>query len=70
VFSFPCARYNCREAVVISVKNLAGVVSVNSDGSWVCISEHKHKEEHHPNPVSQGASCLNLSFVFKQMASA
>uniref|UniRef100_A0A7C9DIJ3 NERD domain-containing protein n=1 Tax=Opuntia streptacantha TaxID=393608 RepID=A0A7C9DIJ3_OPUST len=41
------------EAVVISVKNLAGVVSVNSDGSWVCISEHKHKEEHHPNPVAE-----------------
>lgn len=57
------------EAVVISVKNLAGFVSVNSDGSWVCLSEHQHKEEHHPNPVSQGASCLNLSFGFQHTAS-
>lgn len=40
------------EAVVICVKNLAGFVSVNSDGSWLCISEHKHKEEHHPDPVA------------------
>lgn len=42
----------CREAVVVSVKNLAGFVSVNADGSWLCISDHKHKEEHHPDPVS------------------
>uniref|UniRef100_A0A803KSS6 NERD domain-containing protein n=1 Tax=Chenopodium quinoa TaxID=63459 RepID=A0A803KSS6_CHEQI len=42
-----------REAVVICVKNLAGFVSVNADGSWLCISEHKHKEEHHPNPVAE-----------------
>ncbi|KAL2921450.1 Homoserine kinase [Bienertia sinuspersici] len=41
-----------REAVVICVKNMAGFVSVNSDGSWLCISEHKHKEEHHPDPVA------------------
>ncbi|KAJ8451390.1 hypothetical protein Cgig2_017781 [Carnegiea gigantea] len=41
------------EAVVISVKNLAGFVSVNSDGSWVCLSEHQHKEAQHPNPVAE-----------------
>lgn len=42
-----------REAVVICVKNLAGFVSVNPDGSWVCISERKHKEEHHEDPVAE-----------------
>ncbi|KNA14844.1 hypothetical protein SOVF_103660 [Spinacia oleracea] len=41
------------EAVVVSVKNLAGFVSVNADGSWLCISDHKHKEEHHPDPVAE-----------------
>ncbi|KMT16676.1 hypothetical protein BVRB_3g049620 [Beta vulgaris subsp. vulgaris] len=41
------------EAVVICVKNLAGFVSANSDGSWLCISDHKHKEEHHPDPVAE-----------------
>ncbi|KAL9237683.1 hypothetical protein vseg_012203 [Gypsophila vaccaria] len=41
------------EAVVISVKNMAGFVSVNSDGSWVCISDHKHKEELYPDPVAE-----------------
>lgn len=41
------------EAVVICVKNLAGFVSVNPDGSWVCISERKQKEEHHENPVAE-----------------
>lgn len=39
-----------REAVVVSVKNLSGFVSVNPNGSWVC--ESKHKTEHHPDPVS------------------
>ncbi|CAO2832295.1 unnamed protein product [Amaranthus hypochondriacus] len=41
-----------REVVVICVKNISGFVSVNSDGSWLCISDHKHKEEHHPDPVA------------------
>ena len=54
---------HCREAVVICVKNLAGFVSVNPDGSWVCISERKHKEEHHEDPVSAVASCIKLLYV-------
>ncbi|GMH29523.1 hypothetical protein Nepgr_031366 [Nepenthes gracilis] len=41
-----------REAVVISVKNFSGFVAVKSDGSWVCMSDHKHKEEHHLDPVA------------------
>ncbi|GLT72765.1 hypothetical protein SLA2020_446690 [Shorea laevis] len=37
------------EAVVMSVKNLSGFLSVNADGSWVC--EGKHKTERLPDPV-------------------
>ncbi|KAM6586449.1 hypothetical protein CsatA_009054 [Cannabis sativa] len=36
-------------AVVVSVKNLAGFVLINADGSWSC--ETKNKTEHLPNPV-------------------
>lgn len=39
------------EAVVVSVKNLSGFVSVNPNGSWVC--ESKHKTEHHPDPLEE-----------------
>ncbi|XP_074320448.1 uncharacterized protein LOC141657196 [Silene latifolia] len=42
-----------REAVVVSVKNMSGFVSVNSDGSWMCISDHRQKEEHYPDPVAE-----------------
>lgn len=45
---------------MICVKNLAGFVSANSDGSWLCISDHKHKEEHHPDPVSVVHSALSF----------
>ena len=37
---------------MVTVKNLPGFVTVNSDGSWNCLREHKHKEEHHEDPVS------------------
>ncbi|KAL9422648.1 hypothetical protein AB3S75_034848 [Citrus x aurantiifolia] len=37
-----------REAVVISVKNFSGLVSINNDGSWVCMGEAVH-----PNPVDE-----------------
>ncbi|KAK9187721.1 hypothetical protein WN944_019119 [Citrus x changshan-huyou] len=33
------------EAVVTSVKNFSGLVSINNDGSWVCMGEAVH-----PNP--------------------
>ncbi|KAM1070537.1 hypothetical protein ACFX13_002360 [Malus domestica] len=40
------------EAVVVSVKNLSGLVSVNADGSWVCESHSSnHKAHHLPDPV-------------------
>ncbi|KAL8142679.1 hypothetical protein V2J09_015711 [Rumex salicifolius] len=39
------------EIVVVSVKNLAGIVTVNSDGSWNCLRENKRKEEPLEDPV-------------------
>lgn len=50
--------------MVICVKNMSGFVSVNSDGSWLCISDHKHKEEHHPDPVSHDFSIANNGWTF------
>ncbi|KAL5767530.1 hypothetical protein ACOSQ2_014313 [Xanthoceras sorbifolium] len=41
------------EAVVISVKNLSGFVTVNGDGSWVSESGGRHKAEVHPDPVEE-----------------
>ncbi|XP_052185111.1 uncharacterized protein LOC127796775 isoform X1 [Diospyros lotus] len=41
------------EAVVISVQNLSGFVSVKADGSWVSKSGRNHKTEHHPDPVAE-----------------
>ncbi|EEF42392.1 conserved hypothetical protein [Ricinus communis] len=47
------------EAVVISVKNFSGLVSITGDGSWVCEGHGKHKPEHHPDPVSHFSNiCL------------
>ncbi|GLT76659.1 hypothetical protein SLA2020_483080 [Shorea laevis] len=40
-----------REAVVISVKNLSGIVSVSGDGSWVCEHEGRHRAERYPDPI-------------------
>jgi len=54
---------NKGEAVVISVKNISGFVSVNSDGSWVCEGGSKHKAERFPDPVAETkkqASILEL----------
>ncbi|XP_074290983.1 uncharacterized protein LOC141617717 [Silene latifolia] len=58
--SASASRVNCdlvlltrEEAVLISVKNMAGFVSVNSDGSWMCRSEHKRREELYPDPVAE-----------------
>ncbi|KAL4595696.1 hypothetical protein ACB092_12G109500 [Castanea dentata] len=44
---------NKGEAVVISVKNISGFVSVNTDGSWVCEGGSKHKAERFPDPVAE-----------------
>lgn len=40
---------------MISVKNFAGFVSVNGDGSWICEeakSRHRDTVDVHPDPVS------------------
>lgn len=42
----------CREAVVISVKNLSGFVSVNANGSWVCEGNGRGRADTLPDPVS------------------
>ena len=50
-----------RRAVVISVKNFSGIISIDADGSWVCNAGDRHKAERHPDPVSP----LNLCFLQK-----
>ncbi|KAJ8761696.1 hypothetical protein K2173_004472 [Erythroxylum novogranatense] len=44
---------NAEEAVVISVKNLYGFVSISGDGSWVCEGEGRHKAERHSDPIEE-----------------
>ncbi|XP_044477751.1 uncharacterized protein LOC123205025 isoform X2 [Mangifera indica] len=42
-----------REAVVVSVKNFSGFVSINGDGSWVCEGQHGYRSQHYPDPVEE-----------------
>lgn len=41
-----------REAVVISVQNLSGFVSVDGDGSWVSTGQSSYRTDRRPDPVS------------------
>ncbi|XP_031277116.1 uncharacterized protein LOC116135544 [Pistacia vera] len=41
------------EAVVVSVKNLSGIVSINRDGSWVFEGDHRHRSRQYPDPVAE-----------------
>ncbi|CAN8238095.1 unnamed protein product [Cochlearia groenlandica] len=42
------------EVLVIGVKNLSGIVTVNSDGSWVCEGgKHHHRTQTHSDPLSE-----------------
>ncbi|GMP70916.1 hypothetical protein CsSME_00029544 [Camellia sinensis var. sinensis] len=41
------------EAVVISVQNLSGFVSIDTDGSWVSTGGKNNKTERHPDPVAE-----------------
>ncbi|XP_021282203.1 uncharacterized protein LOC110415053 isoform X1 [Herrania umbratica] len=41
------------EAAIISVKNLAGFVSISEDGSWTCEGVSSRRAERHPNPVAE-----------------
>ena len=43
---------------MVSVKNFSGIISIDSDKTWVCNAQDRHKAEHHPDPVSP----LNLCF--------
>ncbi|KAF3516362.1 hypothetical protein DY000_02063042 [Brassica cretica] len=39
------------QVVVIGVKNLSGIVTVTSDGSWVCEAGKHHTTQTYPDPV-------------------
>ncbi|XP_022157167.1 uncharacterized protein LOC111023945 [Momordica charantia] len=39
------------DAVVISVKNLSGLVSISADGSWICEGDGTQRSEIMPDPV-------------------
>ncbi|MQM07756.1 hypothetical protein Taro_040597 [Colocasia esculenta] len=39
--------------IVIAVKNLSGFVEDGKNGSWVCLSERKHRPEVCPDPVAE-----------------
>lgn len=41
------------DTVVFSVKNFAGLMSVDTDGSWVCSGASMHKLERHVNPITE-----------------
>ncbi|KAL7106673.1 hypothetical protein ACP275_06G008600 [Erythranthe tilingii] len=42
-----------QEAVVISVKDVSGFVSIDKDNNWVCTDANNRKTERFPNPVSE-----------------
>ncbi|KAJ4958568.1 hypothetical protein NE237_025679 [Protea cynaroides] len=42
-----------REVVVITVKNYAGFVGIDADGTWVCTNDSKRKTERYPDPVAE-----------------
>ncbi|XP_058206446.1 uncharacterized protein LOC131319966 [Rhododendron vialii] len=41
------------EAVVISIQNLSGFVSIDGDGSWVSAGRSSHKTDRRPDPVAE-----------------
>ncbi|KAG6400712.1 hypothetical protein SASPL_137554 [Salvia splendens] len=41
------------EAIVISVKNVSGFVSVDKDGNWVCTDKKHRRTDRLPNPVPE-----------------
>ncbi|XP_015069923.1 uncharacterized protein LOC107014507 isoform X2 [Solanum pennellii] len=47
-----------REAVIVCVKNVAGFVSVDKDGRWVCTGSHK--TERLPNPVAEAKQLVPI----------
>ncbi|KAG8381505.1 hypothetical protein BUALT_Bualt06G0128800 [Buddleja alternifolia] len=49
-----------REAVVISVKNISGVVSIDKDGNWMCTNDKNHTTETIPNPVMETKKLVSI----------
>ncbi|XP_051123016.1 uncharacterized protein LOC127245909 [Andrographis paniculata] len=47
------------EVVVISVKNVSGVVSLDEDGNWICTGKH-HKTECIQNPVAETKHLVSI----------
>ncbi|CBI26485.3 hypothetical protein VitviT2T_024063 [Vitis vinifera] len=47
-------------AVVISVKNFSGIISIDADGSWVCNAGDRHKAERHPDPVAEAKKRVSI----------
>uniref|UniRef100_A0A1J3F7A6 NERD domain-containing protein n=1 Tax=Noccaea caerulescens TaxID=107243 RepID=A0A1J3F7A6_NOCCA len=41
------------DVVVIGVRNLSGIVTVKSDGSWVCEGGKHHRTETYPDPLAE-----------------
>ncbi|KAL8538397.1 hypothetical protein ACS0TY_000407 [Phlomoides rotata] len=49
-----------QEAMVISVKNLSGIVSIDRDNNWVCADRKSHKTERLPNPVDETRELVSI----------
>ncbi|KAK6155412.1 hypothetical protein DH2020_009660 [Rehmannia glutinosa] len=49
-----------QEAVVISVKNVSGIVSVDEENNWVCNDAKNHKTERFPNPVAETKQLVSI----------
>lgn len=49
-----------QEAIVISVKNVSGVVSIDRDNNWVCTDRKNRKTECLPNPVAETKHLVSI----------
>ncbi|KAG8381681.1 hypothetical protein BUALT_Bualt06G0146800 [Buddleja alternifolia] len=49
-----------QEAVVISVQNVSGFVSIDKDGNWMCTNAKNHKIETIPNPVMETKKLVSI----------
>ncbi|GER48762.1 hypothetical protein STAS_25951 [Striga asiatica] len=49
-----------QEAVVISVKNFSGFVSINKDGNWIFTDGKHHKTNCIPNPVAETRQLVSI----------
>ncbi|KAI3457854.1 hypothetical protein Pfo_014517 [Paulownia fortunei] len=49
-----------QEAVVISVKNVSGFVSIDNNNNWVCTDAKNRKTEQLPNPVAETKQLVSV----------